>query len=136
MNFGPCDADQGWGRGLDMDLPGGAFATNASGSEPAVAEPVRVIKPRIQPRYHVILLNDDDHTYRYVIEMMMVVFSHPPEKGFLIAKEVDRTGRAICLTTTLEHAELKQQQVHAYGPDPYFGKDCKGSMTAILEPAE
>lgn len=133
MYSGP---DKGWGRGADLGKGLGACPPFASGSEPAVAEPVRVIKPRIQPRYHVILLNDDDHTYRYVIEMMMVVFSHPPEKGFLIAKEVDKAGRAICLTTTLEHAELKQEQVHAYGPDPYLGRECKGSMTAILEPAE
>ena len=73
--------------------------SNAS-SEPALADPVLVINPRIQPRYHVILLNDDDHTYRYVIEMMLIVFGHPPEKGFLIAKEVDKAGRAICLTTS------------------------------------
>lgn len=133
MNIGP---ETNWGGNPNSGLGLCPESTFVSGSEPAVAEPVRVIKPRIQPRYHVILLNDDDHTYRYVIEMMMVVFSHPPEKGFLIAKEVDKTGRAICLTTTLEHAELKQEQVHAYGPDPYFGKECKGSMTAILEPAE
>lgn len=109
--------------------------SNAS-SEPALADPVLVINPRIQPRYHVILLNDDDHTYRYVIEMMLIVFGHPPEKGFLIAKEVDKAGRAICLTTSFEHAEFKQEQVHAYGADPYFGPKCKGSMTAVLEPAE
>lgn len=105
-------------------------------NEPAVAEPVLTQKPRMQPRYHVILLNDDDHTYRYVIEMLMVIFGFSPEKGFLIAKEVDKTGRAICLTTTKEHAELKQEQIHAYGPDPYLGRECKGSMTAIIEPAE
>ncbi len=105
-------------------------------SEPALADPILVINPRIQPRYHVILLNDDDHTYRYVIEMMLIVFGHPPEKGFLIAKEVDKQGRAICLTTSFEHAEFKQEQVHAYGADPYFGPQCKGSMTAVIEPAE
>lgn len=133
MKFGP---DTKWGRGAEFGIGRGPAPAFASGSEPAVAEPVRIFKPKIQPRYHVILLNDDDHTYRYVIEMMMVVFSHPPEKGFLIAKEVDKTGRAICLTTTLEHAELKQEQIHSYGPDPYLGRECKGSMTAILEPAE
>ncbi len=105
-------------------------------SEPAVAEPKQTQKPRMQPRYNVILLNDDDHTYRYVIEMLMVIFGFSPEKGFLIAKEVDKTGRAICLTTTREHAELKQDQIHSYGPDPYLGRECKGSMTAIIEPAE
>ena len=50
--------------------------------------------------------------------MLKDLFGHPIEKGFKLAEEVDRTGRAIVLTTTLEHAELKRDQIHAYGPDP------------------
>jgi ATP-dependent Clp protease adaptor protein ClpS len=92
-------------------------------------------KVRIQPPYHVVLLNDDDHSFDYVIVMLQELFAHPPEKGFLLAKEVDETGRAIVCTTTLERAELKQEQIHAYGPDPRIDR-CKGSMTAELEPAE
>lgn len=90
---------------------------------------------KLQPPYHVILMNDDDHTYEYVIEMLKALFGYPVEKGFLLAEEVDRTGRAIVCTTTLERAELKQEQIHAYGPDPRIPR-CKGSMTAIIEPAE
>jgi ATP-dependent Clp protease adaptor protein ClpS len=90
---------------------------------------------RTQPPYHVVLINDDDHSYEYVIVMLQELFAHPPEKGFLLAKEVDETGRAIVCTTTLERAELKQEQIHAYGPDPRIER-CKGSMTAELEPAE
>jgi ATP-dependent Clp protease adaptor protein ClpS len=85
-----------------------------------------------QPRYHVILWNDDDHTYDYVIGMMQKLFGHPREKGFLIAKEVDTSGRAICLTTTLEHAELKRDQIHAFGADKDITR-CKGSMSASIE---
>ncbi|HEY2784458.1 MAG TPA: ATP-dependent Clp protease adaptor ClpS [Fimbriiglobus sp.] len=92
-------------------------------------------KVRHQPPYHVILINDDDHSYEYVILMLHELFAHPPEKGFQLAKEVDETGRAIVCTTTLERAELKQEQIHAYGPDPRIER-CKGSMTAELEAAE
>ena len=92
-------------------------------------------KTKRQPPYHVILLNDDDHTFLYVITMMQVLFGYPRERGQQIADEVDRTGRCIVLTTTLEHAELKQDQIHAFGPDPLSSKDCKGSMTAVIEPA-
>lgn len=90
---------------------------------------------RRQPPYNVILLNDDDHTYEYVIEMLQALFGHPVEKGFLLAQEVDRSGRAIVCTTSLERAELKRDQIHAYGPDPRLPR-CKGSMYSEIEPAE
>ena len=78
-------------------------------AEPPVVRPERKKKsdpkkkpPRRQPRYHVILWNDDDHTHEYVIEMMAKLFGHPREKGFQIAEEVDKQGKAICFTTALE----------------------------------
>jgi ATP-dependent Clp protease adaptor protein ClpS len=91
---------------------------------------------RRQPPYNVILHNDDDHTFEYVITMMQVLFGHPREKGYQIAQEVHNSGRAIVLTTSREHAELKCDQIHAFGPDPLSSKDCKGSMSASIEPAE
>ena len=107
--------------------------------EPPVVKPKRKSKadpkkkpPRRQPRYHVILWNDNDHTYEYVIEMMQKLFGHSREKGFLIAEEVDKQGKAICFTTALEHAELKRDQIHAYGPDKMIAR-CKGSMSATIE---
>jgi ATP-dependent Clp protease adaptor protein ClpS len=92
-------------------------------------------RPKRQPPYHVILWNDNDHSYEYVIAMLMELFAYPPEKGFQMAKEVDTQGRVIVLTTTREHAELKRDQIHAYGKDALIAK-CKGSMWATIEPAE
>jgi ATP-dependent Clp protease adaptor protein ClpS len=113
--------------------------------EPEVAEPVektvrrkkveRQTKPKKQPPYNVILLDDDDHTYAYVVQMLQKLFGHPVEKGFQLAKEVDTTGRVIVLTTTREHAELKRDQIHAYGKDDLIA-GCKGSMSATIEPVE
>lgn len=87
-----------------------------------------------QPPYNVILLNDDDHTFDYVIEMLRALFGYPSEKGYQMAEEVHTTGRVIVLTTTREHAELKRDQIHAYGRD-WRVLRCAGSMTAILESA-
>jgi len=89
-----------------------------------------------QPRrWNVVLLDDDHHTYEYVIRMMQELFGHSKERAFEIAKKVDTDGRAICLTTHKEHAELKRDQILAYGRDPLMAES-KGSMTAIIEPAE
>ena len=97
--------------------------------------PQEETKVKRQPPYNVILLNDDDHTFEYVIRMLKELFGYPEEKGFQMAEEVHTTGRVIVLTTTKEHAEFKQDQIHAYGPDPHSSKNCAGSMTAIIEPA-
>ena len=92
-------------------------------------------RPRKQPPYHVVLLDDDKHTYAYVVHMMQSLFGHCPQKGFQIARKVDTQGRAIVLTTTREHAELKRDQIHAFGPDDLIAGS-RGSMRATLEPSE
>jgi ATP-dependent Clp protease adaptor protein ClpS len=107
-------------------------------SETAVAEPIvrpqnQKPKAKRQPRYHVILWDDPNHTFEYVIEMMKNLFRLSQADGKRIAEEVDRTGRAICLTTTREHAELKRDQIRGFGRDPFSTKST-GSMAASIEP--
>jgi ATP-dependent Clp protease adaptor protein ClpS len=92
-------------------------------------------KLKRQPPYNVILLNDDDHSFEYVIAMLRQLFGYPQEKGYQMAYEVHTKGRVIVATTTMEHAELKRDQIHAFGPDPHIPR-CKGSMSAEIEPAE
>ena len=100
----------------------------------AIVRPKDDRKPKQQPRYHVILWNDDDHSFDYVIQMLKELFGHVREKGMQIAREVDTSGKAICLTTTMEHSELKRDQIKAYGRDKLVAH-CSGSMSASIEPA-
>ncbi|MBI3925796.1 MAG: ATP-dependent Clp protease adaptor ClpS [Armatimonadetes bacterium] len=86
------------------------------------------------PPWNVVLLDDDDHTYDYVIEMLQRLFGHPRQLAYLMAVEVDTVGRVIVLTTSRERAELERDRIHAYGADPRLSR-CKGSMSAIIEPA-
>ena len=116
----------------------------ADGPQIGVAEPIPKTlprrstrddpKPKRQPPYHVILWDDDDHSFGYVIGMMQELFGYPRERGNQIAEEVDTQGRAVVITTTKEHAELKRDQIHAYGKDKQID-DCQGSMWATIEPA-
>src|SRR3954464_13684868 len=64
--------------------------------------------PKRQPPYHVIIWNDEVHTYEYVIELLMTLFGHPVERAFQITEEVDKRGKGIAFTTHLELAELKR----------------------------
>ena len=88
----------------------------------------------LAPRYHLVLLDDADHTYAYVVDLLGHVFGYGREKAFAIACVVDSEGRAIVETadetTVLHH----QAQIHAFGADPRIPR-CQGSMSAIVEPA-
>jgi len=88
-----------------------------------------------EPLWHVVLLDDDEHTYDYVIEMLCSLFFKTVDEALRHAIEVDTTGRTIVLTCERSAAEFARDQIHAYGADPRIPR-CKGSMTAILEPAE
>src|SRR5688572_28112183 len=44
-------------------------------------------KSKQLPPYNVILLDDNFHTYAYVIEILRKLFGHPDEKGTQLAKE-------------------------------------------------
>ncbi len=90
---------------------------------------------KLQPPYHVVLWNDDDHTYDYVIEMLGKLFGHDVPTAFRMAQEVDTRGRCNVFTGTMEKAEFKRDQIHAYGADPKIAR-CKGSMSASIEPSE
>lgn len=90
--------------------------------------------PKRQPPYHVVLHDDDDHTYAYVVKMLQSLFGHTVERAFRMAVEVDTTGRSVVDTTTLERAEFKRDQIHAFGRDWRLPR-CAGSMSATIEPA-
>jgi ATP-dependent Clp protease adaptor protein ClpS len=104
--------------------------TTRQTTRPAI-EPGRRTRPI--PRYHVVLLDDDDHTYDYVIDMLRKLFGHTAEKAYELACEVDTAGRVIVDTTTKERAELKRDQIHAFGRDWRLDR-CRGSMFSLIEP--
>ena len=89
---------------------------------------------RRQPRYNVLLWDSDDHTFDYVEKMLRELFGHQKEQCKKIAEQVDTDGKAVVLTTTKEHAELKRDQIHAYGKDQLEGS--KGSMWSTIEPVD
>jgi ATP-dependent Clp protease adaptor protein ClpS len=105
--------------------------------------PARTVAPKQAPSpkpnqnpwlWQVVLLDDEEHTYEYVTRMMQELFGYSPEAAHKIAETVDEEGRAVCLTTHKEHAELKRDQILGYGRDKLIAS-CKGSMSAIIEPA-
>lgn len=83
--------------------------------------------------FDVVLLDDDEHTYDYVIEMLQRLFFLSGEAALQHAIEVDTVGRTVVITCERPQAEFAQQQIHCFGADPRMPKS-KGSMSAILVP--
>ena len=90
---------------------------------------------KVLPPFNVVLLDDQFHSYDYVIRMMRRLFNHSDSRALAIATAVDKHGRVVCLTTHKELAELKRDQILAFGRDEAIAA-CVGSMTAIIEPAQ
>ncbi len=90
---------------------------------------------QLTPLFHVVLLDDDTHTYEYVIEMLQKLFCYSASDAFQRAVEVDTTGRTVVITCELPQAEFARDQIHAFGADWRMPKKSRGSMRAVLEPA-
>jgi ATP-dependent Clp protease adaptor protein ClpS len=86
-----------------------------------------------EPLFRVVLLDDDDHTYDYVVEMLENLFCMAHAQAFQHAVEVDTAGRTVVMTCERPAAEYARDQIHAYGADWRMPRS-KGSMSAILEP--
>jgi ATP-dependent Clp protease adaptor protein ClpS len=83
--------------------------------------------------YRVVLLDDDDHTYDYVIEMLQKIFVFTLEEAYRHAEEVDSCGRTVLITCEKPQAEFARDQIISYGADWRLDRS-KGSMSAIVEP--
>lgn len=115
-------------------------------AETAVAEPIvttqttpksktdQETRTRRQPPYHVVILNDEEHSFDYVIELLRKLFAHPLATAQELTLMIHQTGRAIVLTAHREKAELKREQVLAYGADPRMSVS-KGPLGCYIEPA-
>jgi len=106
-------------------------------SKPGIAPDVGTESSQLEehaPLFHVVLLDDDDHTYDYVVEMLERLFFCSAQRAFEHAVEVDTSGRTIVITCEQPQAEFAQSQIHSYGADWRMPRS-KGSMSAVVEPA-
>jgi len=91
-------------------------------------------KPRQQPPYAVVLFNDEEHTFQYVVETLMKVFGYPQEKSFALTLQVHNDGKGIVWSGSLEVADLKRDQICSAGPDFYAAKKVEFPLKATVEP--
>lgn len=86
------------------------------------------------PPYNVVILNDEEHTFDYVIDLLCKVFRHSKATSEELTWRIHNEGRAVVYTTHKEKAELKREQVLSWGPDPRMSIS-KGPLACYIEPA-
>ena len=89
----------------------------------------------LEPRYNVVLLDDNDHTYEYVIEMLMKLFGHTKKTSYEMACEVDFLGTVTVFNGNKNDAEEKRDLILSYGPDWRLERST-GPMNARVEVAD
>ena len=70
------------------------------------------------PRYAVVLHNDDINTFDFVIKVLQKVFGYGALKASWLTMKAHCAGRSAVWTGHLEVAELRAEQIVSCGPDP------------------
>jgi len=70
-----------------------------------------------QLAFKVVLFNDENHTYDYVVEMLTKCCKLSKDAAFRCAVEVDLTGRTIVYNGTHDDCILVMNKIVEYGPD-------------------
>jgi ATP-dependent Clp protease adaptor protein ClpS len=132
------DDDPGFAPGgVSFDEPD-PFGDGAAGGGLAVAEPKvkRKTQPHRNPRYAVVVENDEDHTFSYLVDVLRAVCAHTKEDAERLTDKIDKTGRAAVWTGPLEVAELKRDQIREFGPDTYNKPPVTVPLQVTIEPLE
>lgn len=90
--------------------------------------------PKRQPPYAVVLFNDDEHSFQYVIETLMKVFGYPLERSYSLTVQVHNEGKGIVWSGSREVAELKRDQIRSAGPDFYALQKVDFPLGVTVEP--
>lgn len=91
-------------------------------------------KPKPLPPHAVVVLNDEDHTFPYVIDVLQRICGLNDEDAWLRTNEIHHNGRAVVWTGSKEVGELKRDQIRGFGPDFYASATVRYPLGVVLEP--
>jgi ATP-dependent Clp protease adaptor protein ClpS len=108
-------------------------------AEPTVTttrpKPRQKSKANQLPPYHVIILNDEDHSFEFVVHVLCEVFKVTIQQSFQLTLEAHEKGRAVVWTGPKEVAELKAEQVATFHEIRQRDGAKLGPVGCVIEPA-
>jgi len=89
---------------------------------------------KTQRGFKVVLYNDEDHTYEYVVEMLTKCSKLSKDQAFKCTVEVDLTGRSVVHYGSKEQCQAVRDKINSFGADHRMLKST-GSMNSEVEPS-
>ncbi len=90
-------------------------------------------KPKRPTQHNVILHDDEEHSFAFVMEMLQELFRYDAGQAYTLTEEVVEEGKAIVYTAScLDEAKLKKDQITSYGRDGR-NRNCAGAMGVTIE---
>jgi ATP-dependent Clp protease adaptor protein ClpS len=86
------------------------------------------------PPYHVILENDDHHSFEFVVDVLRKALGFNEQRAVLATNEAHTKGRAVIWTGPKEVAELKVEQISSFHEIRLDGRKL-GPLGVTIEPA-
>jgi ATP-dependent Clp protease adaptor protein ClpS len=92
-------------------------------------------RSRRVPPYHVILENDEVHTFEFVVDVLRKALGYATEHALQLTMQAHQTGRAVVWTGPKEVAELKAEQIRTFHEIRAGDKAKLGPLGCTIEPA-
>lgn len=101
----------------------------------AEPEADEVTRTRRLPPYNVILENDDDHSFEFVVMVLCKALGYAVEKSFQLTNQAHTSGCAVVWTGSKEVAELKAEQIRTFHEIRERDNRDLGPLGCYIEPA-
>jgi ATP-dependent Clp protease adaptor protein ClpS len=98
-------------------------------------KPREETKTRRVPPYHVILENDDHHSFAFVVAVLQKALGYAEERAYQLTLQAHTSGRAAVWTGPQEVAELKADQIRTFREVSVTSGAQLGPLACTVEPA-
>jgi ATP-dependent Clp protease adaptor protein ClpS len=93
------------------------------------------VKTRRLPPYHVVLENDDYHSFEFVVDVLRKALGCSDLQALVLTQQAHLTGRSIVWTGPKEVAELKVEQIRSFHEIRQPDNRKLGPLSCLIEPA-
>jgi ATP-dependent Clp protease adaptor protein ClpS len=92
-------------------------------------------RTRRVPPFHVILENDDHHSFEFVVNTLRQALGYTTERAYQLMMTAHNSGRAVVWTGPREVAELKAEQIQTFHETREADGAKLGPLSCLVEPA-